>query len=70
MAAVRELIQRHDGETIAIVAHGGVNKTILLTLLGAPLTSYWRLRQANGCINVLDAIDGQTRLLVLNHVES
>ncbi len=68
MTALRELVQRHAGETIAAVAHGGVNKTILLTLLGAPLTSYWRLRQGNGCINVLDVDDGHATLLVLNRI--
>ncbi len=70
MTALRELVQRHSGEAIAAVAHGGVNKTILLTLLGAPLTSYWRLRQGNGCINVLDVDDGDATLLVLNRSAS
>ncbi len=69
MAALHEIVQQHPGETIAVVAHGGVNKTILLTLLGAPLASYWRVRQGNGCINVLEFANGQATVLALNHIE-
>ncbi len=57
---------RHDGEAVAIVAHGGVNKTILLTILGAPLAAYWRIRQMNGCVNVLECEGDQVRVPVLN----
>jgi len=60
-------IRRHvpDG-AVAVVAHGGVNKTIILTALGAPLASYWRIRQANACINVLDYDGERVRVLILN----
>jgi len=65
-AAFGDVAARHPGGTIAIVAHGGVNKTILLTLLGAPLAHHWRLRQGNACINIVD-MDGSTaRIAVLN----
>lgn len=50
----------------AVMAHGGVNKTILLTALGAPLSSYWRIRQANACINVLEFDGERVRVRVLN----
>ncbi|MDR7420290.1 MAG: histidine phosphatase family protein [Armatimonadota bacterium] len=66
VAALGELATRHDGETIAIVAHGGVNKTLLLWVLGAPLASYWRLRQHNACINVVEFDDGTSRVITIN----
>lgn len=72
-AAVEEIRRRHAGEAVGVVAHGGVNKTIILTVLGAPLSSYWRIRQHNGGITVLEWEGGQARVLILNataHLES
>ncbi|MDR7451067.1 MAG: histidine phosphatase family protein [Armatimonadota bacterium] len=57
-AALDEIRRRHRGEAAAVVAHGGVNKLLLLALLGAPVSAYWRIRQHNGCINVLE-FDGE-----------
>lgn len=72
-AAVEELRRRHAGEAVGVVAHGGVNKTIILTVLAAPLSSYWRLRQHNGGITVLEWEGDRARVLILNataHLES
>ncbi len=66
MSALTRLAARHPGDTIAVVAHGGVNKTLLLAVLGAPLASYWRIRQHNACFNILE-FDGDTaRVITLN----
>ena len=65
-AAVDEIRRRHEGETVAAVAHGGVNKTILLTVLGAPLSSYWRIRQHNACVNVLEYQGDRAVMLIMN----
>lgn len=66
VAAVSKLVAQNDGGHVAAVAHGGVNKLLILTLLGAPLSSYWRIRQDNACINVLEFLGDRGRLLVLN----
>lgn len=66
VAAFEDIRRRHLEEAVAIVAHGGVNKTILLTLLGAPLASYWRIRQSNACINVIEFDGNQARILMMN----
>jgi len=71
--AFEEIRRRHEGETVAIVAHGGVNKSVILTALGAPLASYWRIRQHNACINVLEYGGTRVRVLLINetaHLES
>ncbi len=60
------LNMRHPGQAIAIVAHGGVNKVILLAALGAPLSHHGRLRQSNACINVIEVDEGVTRVVALN----
>lgn len=63
---VRQIVARHPGGTVAVVAHGGLNKTILLALLGAPLGRYWTIRQDNGAINVLEFDARGARVQLLN----
>jgi broad specificity phosphatase PhoE len=64
--AVREIVACHPGETVAAVAHGGLNKTILLAVLDAPLHRYWAIRQDNGAINVLEFDERGARVALLN----
>ena len=66
LEAIREIVARHPGETVAVVAHGGLNKTILLGLLDAPLIRYWTIRQDNGAINVLEFDERGVRVQLLN----
>jgi broad specificity phosphatase PhoE len=66
VAALRTIVGRHPGARVAIVAHGGVNKLILLTLLRAPLASFWRLSQSNACINVVEFDGPRGRILAVN----
>lgn len=66
VVAIEEVRRRHPGESVAVVAHGGVNKMILLTTLGAPLASYYRIQQTNGCVNVLEYEGDHIRVLILN----
>ena len=64
--ALQHVVARHEGQSIAVVAHGGVNKTLLLWALGAPLASYWRIRQHNACINCLEVNAGHARVVRVN----
>jgi alpha-ribazole phosphatase len=66
VAAVDEIVRAHAGEPVAVVAHGGVNKTVLLTALGAPLSCYWRIRQGNACISVLEYGPGRPVVWAMN----
>jgi broad specificity phosphatase PhoE len=52
--SVRELRKQHEGETIAVVSHGVVNRVLLAQGLGLPLRFARRLPQDNGGFNVLD----------------
>lgn len=66
VAAISGIVSSHPNGNIAVVAHGIVNRVAILTLVGAPLTSIWRLKQDNACINVLEIDGGHTILHVLN----
>jgi len=61
------IVERHPGQTVVVVAHGGVNKLILLTLLGAPLDSYFRIQQHNGAVNLVEVpAEGAARVVAIN----
>ncbi|TMI77323.1 MAG: histidine phosphatase family protein [Bacillati bacterium ANGP1] len=65
-AAIHGIVARHEDGQVAVVAHGGVNKLLVLTLLDAPLSSYWRMRQDNACVNIVEFDGDRGRVLVLN----
>ncbi len=66
MGALRTILGWHHAATIAVVAHGAVNKIVLLSALGAPLDSFWRLRQDNGAINIVELDGGRSYVRVVN----
>lgn len=64
----QELLERHRGETIVIVAHNVVNRVYLASLLGLELRRAKELRQQNACVNLI-AYDGQaTTVVTMNSV--
>jgi alpha-ribazole phosphatase/probable phosphoglycerate mutase len=54
MQAMEEIIQRHEGQQVFIVAHGGVNRVLLCEFLGLDLRYIFRIEQDFGCINIVD----------------
>lgn len=70
-ARVRPVIARiataHPGEEVVVVAHGGVNRVILLDAIGAPLHSLFAIEQSYGCLNIIDYYaDGNAVVQLLN----
>jgi alpha-ribazole phosphatase len=41
------------GEGLAVIAHAGVNRVLLCTILGIPLANLFRIDQAYGCVNII-----------------
>ncbi|MBI5016685.1 MAG: histidine phosphatase family protein [Deltaproteobacteria bacterium] len=67
LPALRGLLGRHAGETVCLVAHGGVNRVILFDALGLPLSHYHRLAQDYGCLNLLEVhADGPCVVKLVN----
>lgn len=54
MPLIKELVERHHGEEILLVGHGGINRIILLNAIAAPLTSMFNIEQSYGCLNIID----------------
>lgn len=53
-----EILRVHQGETILIVAHNGINRALISTALGIPPSRYHSLQQSNCCISVLNFAGG------------
>ncbi len=64
--ALDRILERHDGGTIAVVAHGGVNRVILCRLLGVSLENMFRMEQDHGCVNIIEFYDEYPVVKLLN----
>lgn len=63
-----EMQRHHNGQTIVVVAHNGVNRLYLAYKLGMPLRNYRRLAQENSAITLIRfGGDEPFSLLKLNH---
>ncbi|MFA5354405.1 MAG: histidine phosphatase family protein [Thermodesulfovibrionales bacterium] len=52
--ALDEILSSHPDGSIAIVAHGGVNRVILCHLLGIPLENIFRIEQDFAAVNIIE----------------
>lgn len=67
MPVIAEIIERHSGQDVVVVGHGGVNRVILLNAIGAPLKGMFNIEQSYGCYNVIDFYaDGRQTVKLLN----
>lgn len=65
---INEILARHLGQQVVIVAHNVVNRAYLAGVLELPLARARNLHQENGALNVLEYRAGQTKLVTLNYV--
>lgn len=47
------LITRYKGLDVCVVGHGGLNRVILASVLGAPLDNVFRMEQGYACLNII-----------------
>ena len=66
MQAMSEIMENHNKENIAIVAHGGVNRIILCHILGIPLENIFRIEQDYGALNIIEFWDEYPVVKLLN----
>ncbi len=64
--AMSEIMENHNKENIAIVAHGGVNRIILCHILGIPLENIFRIEQDYGALNIIEYWDKYPVVKLLN----
>lgn len=66
LAAMEAIRGRHDGETFAIVSHGGVLRAMLAGCLSIPDEAIFRIDQSYGAISIVDWIDSVPLVRLLN----
>ena len=61
----QEILPRHEGGTILIVAHNGINRCLISSAIGVPASGYHSIQQSNCGINVLNFTGGWGELVQL-----
>ena len=66
--ALGRLMDENAGRSLALVAHSGVNRAVLLQALGCGPDMIWRIDQDYGCLNIVDYFeDGRKMVRMSNH---
>ena len=50
----QDTIPKHQGETILITAHNGINRCLIMSAIGMSSDRYHSIQQSNCCINILN----------------
>jgi alpha-ribazole phosphatase len=66
MPRLKTLIGEHPGQSLALVAHAGVNRVILCDALSLPLENIFHLDQNYGGLNIIDYFPDFTLVRLLN----
>lgn len=62
---IQEILEKYPNGQVALVAHGGANRIILLDAIGAPLEQAFSIEQDYGCLNVIDYVVGGNSVVKL-----
>jgi broad specificity phosphatase PhoE len=54
VTTIESLIEKHNGKTFCVVGHGGINRGVLFHYMHIDLNNFWRIRQDNTCINIIE----------------
>jgi len=67
MPVIGDVVERHRGESVCVVAQGGVNRVILSDAMRLGLENFFRIEQDYGCLNIIDYFaDGIQVVKLLN----
>lgn len=68
VSSLDNILSNHNEESIAIVAHGGVNRIILCHIMGIPLENIFRIEQDYASVNIIEFHDKYPVVKLLNGV--
>ncbi|MCE9548410.1 MAG: histidine phosphatase family protein [Planctomycetia bacterium] len=70
LPAILQLLTRHAGQSIAVVAHNNVNRCVLANVLGSPLAKARAIAQENCAVNLIRVgADQAMSVMAQNYVE-
>lgn len=67
-AAILDVVNKHEGETVIAVSHGGTIRTILCAALGLDLNRLWCIKQDNTAVNVLEFYKDRVQIALMNDI--
>ncbi len=65
--ALAEIVAGSQGNVL-LVAHAGVNRLILCSVLGIPVRNLHGIGQDYGCLNIIEYGPGRTRVQLMNYI--
>ena len=68
LAGLKRIVSLRPEATVVVVSHGVVNKVLLCALLGAPVSAFWRVKQDNGALNLLEYSSLGSKIFLMNYV--
>lgn len=66
MGALMEVVERHQKQTLVLVAHRAVNKVMVAALIGLDNSHFWRIGQDTGATNAFRYDEGHWMILSVN----
>jgi probable phosphoglycerate mutase len=63
---LRLVLERHPDDTVVMVGHDSVNRTLLMQFLDQPLSAYWRVAQSPCALNEIDVDQNGARVGSIN----
>ncbi|VBB06826.1 phosphoglycerate/bisphosphoglycerate mutase active site [Lucifera butyrica] len=66
--AIQKLIRQHEGETIAVVSHGGTIRALLCAALNIHLNFVWNIRQDNTAVNIIEYHNDRAIVALVNDI--
>ena len=66
MDCLSKIKSEQNGNDIAMVVHGGVNRVILCSALGLDLKNMFSIQQDYGCLNIIDYLPDLTLVKLMN----
>lgn len=66
MASLKEVIEKHPGETLVLVSHRVVNKVLICGILGIDSSHFWQIAQDTTAINLIRYKKGRYILSLMN----
>jgi len=68
LKGMKSLLKEDQGKDILLVAHAGVNRTILAQALGLPFKHMFLMEQSYACLNIIEYYGTTSRVILMNGI--
>ncbi|PKM81834.1 MAG: alpha-ribazole phosphatase [Firmicutes bacterium HGW-Firmicutes-14] len=64
-AGLEQVVKENKGKSVLVVAHGGIIRIAVATVLGMDLNDYWKIKQDNVSLNIIEYYEKDRAILCL-----